>query len=208
MRCPHCGIGIYQNVSTHTVVKSNSGLEWQVLYQQCPECSESIIYLGRNMEGTAPVIFRAYPAGVVRPAPVEVTDPYRQDFKEAVTVLPHSPRASAALSRRCLQAILTDRAGTRSRDLDAQIEEVVASGKVPSYITDDLKRIRTAGNFTAYPAKSVSPSVIADAEPGEAEWNLDVLEALFDFYFVQPAIASRRKQDLNRKLQDAGRPAL
>ena len=49
---------------------------------------------------------------------------------------------------------------------------------------------------------------MAEAEPGEAEWNLDVLEALFDFYFVQPAIASRRKQDLNRKLQDAGRPAL
>jgi len=160
------------------------------------------------MDGAPPNILRAYPAGVVRPAPPEVTDPYRQDFKEAVTVMPASQRASAALSRRCLHAILRDKAGASSRDLNGQIEEVLASGKVPAYIADDLKLVRTTSNFAASPAKSTNPGVIADAEPGEADWYLDLLETLFDFYFVQPAIATRRKQDLNRKLQEAGRAAL
>jgi hypothetical protein len=34
---------------------------------------------------------------------------------------------------------------------------------------------------------------IIDVETGEAEWNLDVLELLFDFYFVQPAVAAKRE---------------
>lgn len=42
-------------------------------------------------------------------------------------------------------------------------------------------------------------------EPGEAEWNLDVLEALFDFYFVAPAKAQERRDALNRKLKEAGK---
>jgi hypothetical protein len=35
-----------------------------------------------------------------------------------------------------------------------------------------------------------------------------VLESLFDFYFVQPAIAAKRKADLNKKLKDAGKPPI
>jgi hypothetical protein len=40
--------------------------------------------------------------------------------------------------------------------------------------------------------KSTTTGVILDAEPGEAEWNLDILESLFDFYFVQPALTAKR----------------
>ena len=39
----------------------------------------------------------------------------------------------------------------------------------------------------------------------EAEWNLDVLESLFDFYFVQPARAKARRDALNKKLADTGK---
>jgi hypothetical protein len=37
---------------------------------------------------------------------------------------------------------------------------------------------------------------------------LDVLEGLFDFYFVQPAAAQKRRDALNQKLAGAGKPAL
>jgi hypothetical protein len=68
----------------------------------------------------------------------EVTDPYRQDFVEASTVLPFSSKASAALSRRCLQPILKDKAGVDDKDLFDQFEEIAGSGKVPSHIAADL----------------------------------------------------------------------
>jgi len=44
--------------------------------------------------------------------------------------------------------------------------------------------------------------------PGEAEWNLDVLEALFDFFFTQAEKRQQRCDALNAKLKDAGRKPL
>jgi hypothetical protein len=49
---------------------------------------------------------------------------------------------------------------------------------------------------------------IVPVEPGEAEWNLDVLESLFDFYFVAPARTKARRDALNKKLADAGKKPL
>lgn len=122
--------------------------------------------------------------------------------------MPISAKASAALSRRNLQAILRDKAGAMKRDLDDQIDELIDGGKVPSYIADGLHAVRNIGNFAAHPIKSKSTGEIVPVETGEAEWNLDVLESLFDFYFVQPALTAKRKAELNKKLKDAGKPEL
>ena len=56
--------------------------------------------------------------------------------------------------------------------------------------------------------KRTVTGAILDVEAGEAEWNLDVVELLFDFYFVQPAISAKRKAALNLKLREAGKPEL
>jgi hypothetical protein len=176
---------------------------------RCPECYEAIISLDRwipNEPTSVPVI--VYPSGAVRPVPAEVVDPYRQDFIESCKVLEDSPKASAALSRRCLQAILRDKGGTKSKDLYDQIEEVINSGKVPSHICEDLHAVRVVGNFGAHPMKSTTTGEIVEVEAGEAEWNLDVLELLFDFYFVQPAISAKRKANLNLKLKAVGKKEL
>ena len=45
-------------------------------------------------------------------------------------------------------------------------------------------------------------------EPSEAEWLLNILEQLFDFYFVQPARAKAKRDALNKKLQAVGKPAM
>ena len=123
-------------------------------------------------------------------------------------MLPHSPKASAALSRRNLQAILRDKAGTKAKDLYDQIEEVIKSGTVPSHIAEELHAVRNIGNFAAHTIKSTNTGEILDVETGEAEWNLDVIESLFDFYFVQPAISAKRKSELNKKLKEAGKPEI
>jgi len=181
--------------------------EWDALHQRCPECHKAIIYLYVTSANTWER-FMVYPLNASRPIPTEVPNPYRQDFSEACTVLSASPKASAALSRRCVQAVLRDKAGTTKKDLYDQIEEVVTSGKVPSHISSELHAVRNIGNFAAHPMKSTNTGDIVDVEPGEAEWNLDVLESLFDFYFVQPAVAAKRKAKLNKKLKEAGKPEI
>jgi hypothetical protein len=218
VKCPHCNTGITEAFTTSQPINlpganTNTGVRphiiWNIAHQACPECRESIIILNRlQAPGLTALSFRAYPGSKSRPIPPEVLDPYKQDFIEASKVLEDSPKASAALSRRNLQAILRDKAGTKSKDLFDQIEEVITSGKVPTYIAEDLHAVRNIGNFGAHPLKSTTTGAIVDVEPGEAEWNLDVLELLFDFYFVQPAISAKRKAELNKKLKDAGKPEI
>ena len=123
-------------------------------------------------------------------------------------VLPLSAKASAALSRRCLQAVLREKAKTKSKDLADQIDEVINANAVPAYIAEELHAIRNIGNFAAHTMKSTNTGAIIEVEPGEAEWNLDVLESLFDFYFVQPALSAKRKSELNKKLKEAGKPEI
>jgi hypothetical protein len=45
-------------------------------------------------------------------------------------------------------------------------------------------------------------------EPGEAEWIVDVLESLFDFYFTQPELLKKKRDSLNAKLKEAGKPEM
>ncbi len=184
------------------------------MHQRCPECHEFIIKLHKQPEAPGvsyiPELFVGYPhfADTLRDIPAEVVSPFRDDFREACAVLTLSPKASAALSRRCLQAILREKAKATKKDLADQIDEVVNAGGIPSYIAEQLHAVRNIGNFAAHPIKSTSTSIIVDVEPGEAEWNLDVIESLFDFYFVQPAITAKRKTELNLKLKAAGKPEL
>jgi hypothetical protein len=77
---------------------------------------------------------------------------------------------------------------------------------LPSHIEESLGAVRNIGNFAAHPIKSKSTGEIVPVEPGEAEWNLDTLELLFDFYFVAPAKTKARRDALNKKLSDAGKP--
>lgn len=121
-------------------------------------------------------------------------------------ILADSPKASAALSRRSLQHILREKAGVKKSDLANEIQEVLDNNRVPSYIADSIDAIRNIGNFAAHPLKSKSTGEIVPVETGEADWTLDVIELLYDFYFVQPEKIRLKRAALNMKLVDAGKP--
>ena len=119
------------------------------------------------------------PRGSSRPpVPAEVPTEFSADYEEACLVLPDSEKASAALSRRCLQHLLQRRAGFTKRDLSDQIQQALDSNTLPSHLAADLDAVRVIGNFSAHPAKSTSTGEIVDVEPHEAEWSLNVLEGL------------------------------
>lgn len=146
------------------------------------------------------------PKGTLRAKPAaEVPKELAEDYREACLVLTDSPKASAALSRRCLQHLLREAAGVKPSELSKEIQGLLDSGKLPTHIAESIDAVRNIGNFAAHPAKSNTTGEIVPVEAGEAEWNLDVLESLFDFYFVQPAMIKRKRDALNEKLKDAGR---
>lgn len=219
IKCAHCTISFWSQVNVYQI--GNEGHSWWAVEEQrCPQCEKFNLFLVNS------AIFRAdlltpysdqnvlsrrliRPRGTNRgPISPKVPPEYAGDYKEACLVLNDSPKASAALSRRCLQHLLREVEKTTAKDLAPQIAEVLQRGKLPDHIATMIDAVRNVGNFAAHPIKSQSTGEIVEVEPGEAELNLEVLESLFDFYFVQPARVKERLDAINQKLADAGKPPI
>jgi hypothetical protein len=142
------------------------------------------------------------------PIPPEVPKEFADDYNEACLVTADSPKASAALSRRCLQNILREVLKVKKGNLADEIQRVLDNKTFPSYISESLDAVRNIGNFAAHPIKSISSGEIFQVEPGEAELNLVVIEALFDFLFVLPDKMKKQTAALNAKLSGAGKPPI
>ncbi|AKT36258.1 DUF4145 domain-containing protein [Chondromyces crocatus] len=173
----------------------------------CAGCSRSTIEaaLPRGTEG-GPTFFRIWPQGVARPLPPEVPEEFAEDYREASLVLSASPKASAALSRRALQFIIHKQAGIMKKALVSEIQALIDGGTLPSSIARKLDVIRRIGNLAAHPTEDHQTGAIIPVEPDEAEWLLDVLYDLLDFYFVKQAKDARRTAALDTKLAVVGKP--
>lgn len=229
MKCPHCSENFHPLGPQKFTVIEDAFESWAIEVQKCPACNQYILHLKKSkllrpvsggpsqyppaarMAPTALLTneYLVYPRAALRPAaPKETPTGLAEDYREACLVLADSPKSSAALSRRCLQSLLRDHAGFTAHDLYKQIDEAVNSKTLPSQLADSLDAVRLIGNFAAHPVKSQKSGEILDVEPGEAEWTLDVLEELFDFYFVQPAKLQAKRAALNAKLVEAGKKPL
>jgi hypothetical protein len=225
MICPHCNTGIRFEISGSSAcyvdnLHLNQG--YDVAHGFCPECKDFIVVLRRGSIWTQYNGNDAYhemgevrSTEVLHPSnrtervlPDEVPLNYRRDFSESALTLAISPRASAALSRRILQHIFHSEPQINANSLAAEIERFIHLPGVPSQLTEAIDAIRNIGNFAAHPLKDSQTGLVIDVEPGEAEWLLDVLEAMFDFVFVQPTRLRQRKAQLNAKLSAAGKPPM
>lgn len=220
MKCPHCLVEFHDRPTQTSLAKDVNG--WLgAISRICPRCNRAIIALARGepaLEAQGRSVFHIYrdsepvlvwPRASSRaPVPPQVPSEFAEDYEEACLVLADSPKASAALSRRCLQHILREKAGVQCKNLFDEIQEVLDKKSLPSDLADSIDSIRNVGNFAAHPTKSESSGEIVPVEPGEAEWCLDVIEMLYDFYFVRPDIVKRKREALNQKLADSGKPPM
>ena len=227
MKCSHCQTAFNLENADSSGVRLGQDAEffWLLSWVQCPTCERFVIILiseppkdegsSTQDDGIAPEpdyersrTLMVHPLGATRPLSRDVPAAYADRFQRAVRVLPLAADASAALSRRLLQDLIRDKAGITKRTLNDEIEALLESNVLRSELADDVDVIRQVGNFAAHPIKSQSTGEVVDVEPGEADWLLDVLEELLDFYFVRPAASQRRREKLNEKLKDTGKPEL
>lgn len=218
MICPHCNVAIHDNFSVAVLGRCGSAEEhfpqhWYAHKQECPSCREPIIRLECCIHVGEEQItiedFIAVPKQIKSrpPAPVAVPTSIATDYNEAILVLDLSAQASAALSRRCLQHVLENTGLSKNSNLNRAIEEAM-NKDLPSHIKENLDAVRAIGNFAAHTQKSVRTGEIIPVEPHEAEWNLEVLDMLFDFCYVQPAKNVARRAALDAKLAEADKPSL
>jgi uncharacterized protein DUF4145 len=208
MDCPSCRHAVaFQPNAVNLGVDPVKG-NLQTRSMLCPNCGRMIVVLWGSSgaaNGIAGDVL-IWPRSTGRPpTPAEVPEAIANDYAEACLVLHDSPKASAALSRRCLQHILRDRAGVKAGNLADEIDQVLGTKTLPGGVAEALDAVREIGNFAAHPNKSTSSGEVIDVEPDEADWNLDVVESLMDIYYVQPVRMAAKKAALNQKLADAGK---
>ena len=226
MKCPHCLIAIHAEWSAWSVEEKGtsylgayeeySKTDFHVESTLCPACKrlifQLVIYssLSEPVEAEIPPLDKiiVYPTSSSRKVSLEVDERFAKDFREACKVVSTSQKASAALSRRCLQSLLREKTAVKPGTLAEEIREAIRKSHFPEDLATSLEAVRTIGNFAAHPIKNQHTGEVIDVEPGEAEWLLDTLEELFDFYFVQPAKMKRRIRLLNEKLDAAAKPIL
>lgn len=223
--CPHCGVLVlFERVfvideeegdgpefaqSNRFVINSQEPIRTRL--GKCPACDRIVISVQRVRPQGGNLPFRAIGPEILcwprvasrNPVPSDVPKSIAADYEEAALVVSLSPKASAALSRRCLQSVLREQ-GYHQKDLAQQIDAVLPN--LPTHIRKIVDAVRNFGNFAAHPITDKNAGVVIDVEPGEAEWTLDVLDSLFDFFYVQPAEHQRRLDALNSKLKAAGKP--
>jgi hypothetical protein len=220
MKCPHCGIHFHDNWNVEFFKRGNGILQpscenisgyWIYRSAYCPNCRDVTIQMALSDGNQNPRTDwqQVYPIGANRgPVPSEVPQEIVQDYVEACNVLPISAKASAALSRRCLQNML-HAGGYKAKDLAREIDLLLSEPDPKKALTHKLREtvdaIRNFGNFSAHPIDDKTTLQVIDVEPHEAEWCLETIEELFEHLYVGPAAAKAKKAALNAKLAAAGK---
>lgn len=201
MKCPHCLVTFDESWGGWQLC-SDAEATWRVSYAICSACGRATIdLLGESKKTGEQGEFRVWPKGAVRPVAPEVPQPYAGNFREACTVLPDSSNASAAISRRCLQSLLVNEGGAKKGKLVKQIEEVVDSKQLRPQLADNLHYVRKVGNLGAHETKNDHTGEVVDATVEEAEWLVEVLEGLFEHYFVEPQRERKRREEFDARIQ-------
>jgi Domain of unknown function (DUF4145) len=147
-----------------------------------------------------------------RPIHALVPEPFRTDYAEAAAILEISHRMSAVLSRRILGDLLKKYAGKEQGTLAAQIDAFTGESGHPSSVTSNLHHFREVANFGAHTQEDQQAEdgepVVIDVDRDEAEWTLDMVDRLFDYFIVQPAKDEEIKSRMDEKIQRAGRKPL
>lgn len=191
--CPFCGISIPEIPSTFRTRKCYFNMERphiedkshpnadilliEMLY--CPTCKKVSFYATgqQNLEGYS---MPMYPTSLAKHFPEYVPSFIKEDYEEAYSILTLSPKASATLSRRCLQGMIRDFHGISKATLFDEINEIQSLIPVSQWKAIDATR--SIGNIGAHMEKDVN--VIIDVDPGEAEQLLKLIELLIDKWYI------------------------
>lgn len=154
------------------------------------------------------------PASHAKPQPDYIPAVLRDDYNEACAIRDLSPKASATLARRCLQGMIRDFAGIAKGTLDAEIralQDLVDQDKAPRGVSiesvEAIDHARKIGNIGAHMEKDIN--TIVDIDPDEAQILIDLVETLFDEWYVSREERAKRFKGIAvlRAKKDAEKPA-
>jgi hypothetical protein len=120
------------------------------------------------------------PKSLSKPFPAYIPQVVLDDYKEACLIVNDSPKASATLSRRCLQGIIRNFWKISKPRLIDEIKEL--EGKIDSSTWRAIDGVRSVGNIGAHMEKDIN--IIVDVDPEEAKTLIGLIEFLLKDWYV------------------------
>lgn len=207
MICPHCRVSIPSGEWNVHNICDDFAYYYNISHFFCGECQRYSIKFNANpkvLDDDTINWFEEYiiPKNLLRkPVPNNVEDIYRNEYYEAVNLLPINPMASAAFSRRVLQHYIEKKIGIKKSNLEQEIKEVKNLNHYPSDLVVLFNHIRHYGVIAAHAKTDQITAEIIDIDPEEAEWLLTILEELFDFDYVRPKRIAYHEKKMQEKLK-------
>lgn len=136
-------------------------------------------------------VWNLIPAAETKIFPDYVPAPIIADYKEACLIRDLSPKASATLSRRCLQGMIRDFWDIKKGRLVDEIDSI--KEKIDPVTWAAIDAVRKIGNIGAHMEKDIN--LIVDVDPNEAKLLISLIETLIgDWYIVREERKNRMSQ--------------
>src|SRR5260370_360466 len=113
----------------------------------------------------------------------------------------------ASLKKGDASGVFTVSGDLDNHNLAYAIDKVIEDTSYQRAIRENLHYLREIGGFGAHTQRDQTTGEIIDIGHDEAEWTLDVIDGLFDYFIVGPAKNTERQAGFESKMQ-ACRPVL
>ena len=163
-QCPYCNMIMSLSSESHSVqypsFERETGYYYfsiseqkvensclQIDFYKCPNCGQYTIYATGVGMAVRDVNISIRPISFAKQFPQYIPEAIRQDYEEACAIMSLSPKASATLSRRCLQGMIRDFWGITKPTLNKEIDEL--KDKIPTDLWSSIDALRQLGNIGA-----------------------------------------------------------
>lgn len=193
--CPFCGSSVPITYETEKVeqiffrakaectnIDSKSpkyNNRFKIIIRHCPSC-DNVNFEAIGTDRLNGVDIPMYPSSKAKQYPAYIPKAIREDYEEAYSILSYSPKASATLSRRCLQGMIRDFWKVKPGRLYDEINEI--QNMVTPTQWKAIDSLRSLGNIGAHMENEVN--VIVEIDDGEAEKLIKLIELLIEKWYI------------------------
>lgn len=195
-QCPYCNMIMSASKETHKIqypsFEREAGKCWngsetiiqdsclQISFYKCPNCGQYTIQAEGVGKHVQDVHVSIRPISSAKQFPKYIPEAVRQDYEEACAIINLSPKASATLSRRCLQGMIRDFWGIKEKNLYDEISAL--KNQIPADLWSSIDALRQLGNIGAHMEKDTN--IIIDIDPNEADSLIKLIELLMKEWYV------------------------
>lgn len=189
LKCPYCGIPLSDNNNLYTMTLSDGkiyfpdskSIRYIKTYEYlCPDCYNRTVLIKGFGDQYEMIDATLLPNSLAKQFPDYIPAPIRQDYEEAYKILKLSPKASATLSRRCLQGMIHDFWNVKGNNLYSEIDAI--KNKVAPAEWDVMNALRQIGNIGAHMESDIN--TIIDIDENEAEKLIKLIELLIEKWYI------------------------